>query len=353
MKQKLSDNELQAASEIIDARLDDIVGQPAAKARIKDGLLGMLAEDGFMAPELYYAPPGIGKSHLLEAKKELVKTLTTNQDNPKGRKCIYFETGKGTQTPLTFFTKCLVPHVHDTDSVLFIDEAHEASKGVLNLLRTALEPKVARDCKIVRMGDEGEILWNPYRHSMVLATNEIDKIPVPLVGRMEVITLVTYTDDQISQILFRALAKSGIQFHEGSLMEISRCARGTARDMVNWCNAIRRDLAIKGKKTINKADVKEILMKRGVLPMGVTLNELNTLLLLERHGESQLNILACMNQRAVAEQREDERYLKMRGFLTVAQKRCLTVAGRDYLQSLRDEKYIAKAIAAHDGIAVS
>lgn len=337
------DERLAAADEMISQDFKEIIGQEQAKARARQTLLGVICENGFMPSQLYTAPPGVGKSLFMRVMKGLVKKVTATPNNLKGRKTIYFESGKAMKTPLMFFTDCLVKHVHDTDAVIFGDEIHEAKPGVLSLIRDCLEPDVKRSPKLVKLGDDGEVLFNPLRHSILIATNKIDMLDDALVSRFERNNLVPYSDEEMEQILFKGLKDSGIVFHPNSLRKLAECARGTGRDVVAMCNSVRRYLAIARKNTINKDDVAIIIAQRETLPVGVTLQELKTLILLEKYGPSQLQSLAAKNGVSSAEQKTFEKYLYSRGFLNVEGVRILTEAGHNYLAMLRESNLIEKA----------
>lgn len=316
----------------IQTAFSDVIGQTVARERIGEILLSSVVEGGFIAPTLLVAPPGLGKSKLLNVIKSLLK-------EPLGRRVIYFRTGKSTGSPSEFLEEVLIGHMTDKKAVLAIDEYHEATPGVKNLLREMVETTTAREPQLVKRGDL-EFVFNPLMHSIFLATNRVDEVDPALLSRMERIDLVPYSDDEMEGILFQGLEAEGIHFHGNTLRAIAECNRGSARDIIHWINAIRRHIGIEGKKTVNKDDVREIIRKREAFPRGVTKNELRILRLLIKHGELQMKELASMRGCSPSEENADERYLLAKHFMTIDVKRQVTPEGRAYVRDLISEGFI-------------
>ena len=321
-----------AAAKVIQSQFAPIIGQTNAKDRLKDVCLSPIVEDGYFAPLLIIAPVGTGKTRIIRALKAILKETLA-------RKVINFESGAEMGTPLSFFEDVLIPYVHDKDCVMIVDELHKASKGIMSTIHDMLDITVERGVKVVKKADY-ECVINLNRHAFIFATSEVDKLDPALLSRCERIDLTLYTDDEMEQILFQGLEKSGITFNENSLRAIAECNRGSARDVVKWYNAINRHVAIAEKSTINKKDVAEIIRKQEMFPKGVSKCELQTLLHLEKAGELQMKELANRNLCTPSEQNANERYLFQKGLITVDVKRKLTVAGREYLVTLRKEGFI-------------
>lgn len=328
---------LEEAERLIDEEFGSIVGQTQAKRQIKSILMGAVAENGYCANCILAASVGYGKSRFLRAIHSLAKSVL-------GRKRIYFESGAETGSPASFFEETLIPFVHQCDSILFIDECHASPTPVKNILRDLIDPNIKRTTKVVRYRD-GEVEFNPFRNAMFLASNKVDELDSALLSRLEMIQLIPYADLEMEEILWQGLAEDNIIFNEQTLKSIAECNRGSARDSVLWINAIRRHVALKGvgangQKTINKKDCADIIRSRQTLPRGVTLTELNTLVILEKYGPQQLRELAAKNQCSSSEQVIYERHLKMHNFIRVEVKRELTIQGREFLAELRVENFI-------------
>lgn len=326
--------QIKAAEKVIDGELAKIVGQEQAKARIKQILLGALADEGFMPPVLIVAPPGVGKSHILKIWNALVRCLLE-------KRVLQFATGEECGTRTSFMEDVLMGHVDGKKAHVSVDEAHEAKKPVLNLFRSLLEPCVNRLNRVLQVPmSDATVTWNPHLNSMTLATNQIDKLDPALVSRCERIDLSLYSDEEMEEILQRALKGANIRFNENTLRLVAMCNRGTARDLIHWQNSIRSFASIAGKNTINKDDIFEIIKRREALPLGVSKAELKTLLYLEKFGPMQLRQLAARNLCESREQSTNEKYLLYRGLITVDVRRKLTTEGRKYLIELRKGGFI-------------
>lgn len=321
-----------AAVKVINANFAPIVGQENAKDRLSDVCLSPIVEDGYFAPLLIIAPVGTGKTKIVRALKAILKETL-------GRKIINFESGAEMGTALSFFEDVLIPHVHDKDCVMIVDELHKASKSIMSTLHDMLDITMERGTKLVKKADY-ECVVNLNRHAFIFATSEVDKLDPALLSRCERIDLTLYTDEQMEQILFQGMEATGITFNENSLRAIAECNRGSARDVVKWYNAINRHVSIAEKSTINKKDVAEIIRKMEMFPRGVSKLEMKTLLHLEKAGELQRKELANRNLCTPSEQEANERYLFQKGLITVDTKRKLTADGRAYLVEMRKEGFI-------------
>lgn len=322
-----------APSAVIDSHFASIVGQDDAKSRLKDIMAGPLVEDGFMAPTLLYAPPGYGKTHFVEACKRIAKALMPE------RKTVSFKSGDEMGTVNIFFEDVLIPHVEGKEMIMFVDEFHKADAGVRSLVHRMLEITSRRESKTVTKG-KYEVTINPYMHGFVLATNRIDLLDPALVSRLERVNLSQYSDCEMETMLFNELKNHKIIFNDNTLRKIAECNRGNARDIIKWSNMIRRYVAIESKKSINKEDVATLLRKAQVYPLGVTQNELQTLIHLYQSGPLQLRMLANRNGCSSSEQNCNESYLFKCGLITVEVLRKLTPKGVEYLKELMADKFI-------------
>lgn len=321
------------ATRKVQERFAPLTGQPLAKEALTEIIVGGLEEEGFIAPTFIVGATGFGKTAVLDATRASLKDLYPS------RKKIYYQSAKEMESADAFFEDCLVPHMHGQDATLVIDEFHEAPAGCQSIIRQAVEVTSARASKEIKRKD-WTFLYEPNRHAIFLATNRIDKVDPAIVSRFERIDLESYTDEDIEQILFRGLQEHGYHFHENSLRILAECGRGNARDVIHWQNAVRRYLAIAGKMTLNKEDVRTILRRKRTLPLGVTRNELKTLLILEGHGGQQLAALAARNLCSSDEQKSNEKYLNARGLIRIDGVRYISDDGRAYLAELRKGKFI-------------
>lgn len=318
----------------IQSHFQPIIGQHTAKLRLQKIIAGIEVEQGFMTPTAIFAPPGLGKTLLLSAARKAVKEVS-------GRKVIYFSSGCELGTPTTIFEDVLTPHVDDKEVFMVVDEFHEAPLKVQEIIRSMIEITTARSSKEIQSRNgEHNVVINPNKFSLLIATNEHDKVIPALMSRLERIDLALYSDEEMEEILFAGLKDDGIRFNDNTLRQLAECNRGSARDIVKWVNCVRLHLALLGKKSVNREDVAAIIKDRETFPQGVTRSELATLLNLAKHGDLQLKELAAKHLCSAAEQIARERYLLQCGFMTIDGKRHLTKDGREYLQTLRDSGFL-------------
>jgi Holliday junction resolvasome RuvABC ATP-dependent DNA helicase subunit len=321
------------AKKLIKAAFAPFIGQAAAKAKIEQKILAALANGGWMSPLLIVAPAGLGKSALFEIIIGLVRAIL-------GRRFVEFERGEecGSRTA---FADVYINHVHDKPVAMKIDEFHEAKPAIRSMIRSLVQPRADRSSTTIRAYGDNEITYDPFKNWFLLATNEVDKLDAPFLSRMDRIDLELYSAEELETMLQRNLQGADIKFNDNTLRDIADANRGTGRDIVKWGDAIRNHCAVTGKNSLNKADVAAILKTQQTYPLGVTPNELRTLLVLEEKGPQQLKQLAAANLVQVKEQNANELYLLQKGLIVTHPLRSLTQQGIAYLAELRKGKFIA------------
>ena len=340
---KLSDYEINKLRKDIDNIFKDTIGQNAAKERIKHWALGAAASDGYMKPLFIGGEPGLGKTHIINA---IVKILPVATPEKKGN-IIMVEKGSELGTFTSFMDEIVIKYISDRDGAIIVDEMHEAHPKTQNSIRAMIQPDVERKAVTFSHNDY-PICVDPKKFTWVFASNEVDKFKRAFQSRVLSIDLQPYTAEEIAEMLVNMVEKNGLKFNEDSIMPLARTSRGTARDMVDMVNDLVKTIAIRGKTTISKEDVRDLLKVRDMLPEGLKRNELRTLLFLESDGPLQLQQIACRNGLTSAEQKVHESYLFRQGFLTVDSRRELTAAGRAYLDDLRKHHFIPARKTSND-----
>jgi len=303
------------------------IGQTTAIAKIVDLWSGHYFDEGHVPPHIVTAPPGLGKTHLLEIIRKIAREV--------GKTPIFTSSGAELGTRLAF-GEFLVQHMSGKPATLIVDEYHESSVGVQNAFRSMIEVTSMRKPREVKFSDDLIFTFDPAIHTVVLGTNRLDLVAAPLRTRLENVELNQYSDEEIEAILVQMLTDYGLEFEYGTLRMIAEANRGNARDIILWGQSIKRRVAQFQRKTVTTEDVYAILKLREILPKGLNKSELSILLALERCGQLQKQELAARIGCCSKEVEAHEKYLWRREFVRNDGKRVLTAKGHEYLNYLRN-----------------
>ena len=317
----------------LQAHFSNTVGQHAAISKIVDLWGGHYYDEGHIPAHLITAPPGLGKTHLLENIRKMARAL--------GRKPLFVNSGKELGTRLDFGEVC-VREMQGKTATLIIDEFHEAAAGVQNAFRSMIEVSAVRKPREVKFSDDLIFTFDPTIHTVVLGTNRLDLVDEPFRTRLEIVELEQYSDEEIEEILTQMLRGSQISFEDGSLRMIAECNRGNARDIISWGGSVKRRIASLHKKNVDSTDVVSILKTKGILPKGVNKSELAILLALESSSGLQQQVLAAKCGCSPSEIKAHEKYLWRREFVRNEGNRHITKNGEEYLRYLRNCGFLAE-----------
>lgn len=314
--------------------LQPIIGQTAAKERIVQWILGAKASDDYTAPLLICGQVGIGKSKFLDA---IVKIIAIAWPERKGN-INFFAKGEDLGSASTFLEDYAANYLSDKNGGLICDELHGASKTVLGLLRSCLQPDSTRKPVKIKHGD-GEIIVDLRKHCMVFASDRAEaKLDPALLSRLTIICLMEYSDLEMEQILFQCARENNIIFNDSTLSILSKCFRGTARDVPKILNELFGLISSRGKLTVNKTDIKDLLNARRQFLLGLTAPEVKILVDLE-HGPQQLQVLAFKQGMEPLHFKPLRILPFRRGLIEVGARHQLTDKGREYLKELRQHHY--------------
>jgi len=348
MKQIKKLNKAQAVK-LMTERFATIVGMTAAKARITQIILSALVDD-YLPPIAIIATKGLGKTKLIMVLLSFIEDIL-------GREVVWFPRGEDLGTRIQFVEKTMIPLFNDRDAVIGIDEVHEWKPNVQSFVRSLIEVTAERAPKTVRAIGDSEVTYDPLRNGFVIATNKLEKLDAPLLSRFEQIRLPLYSLGEMEQIVRLIAKKVQIKLSATAVKMIAEANRGTARDVVQWLDNVRSYLNTTGKKELDEKGALEVIKTREVFPQGVNSDELKTLLLLEKAalsienkgGEMQLKELAGANGVTSAEQNANETFLRQKQFIRTRGTRSLTIAGAEYLKTLRKLDFIPELKKAGKG----
>ena len=195
-------------------RLDDFVGQQAARENLRVFIAAAKARDEALDHVLFFGPPGLGKTTLAQiVARELG---------------VGFRATSGPVIAKSGDLAALLTNLEDGD-VLFIDEIHRLQPAVEEVLYPAME-----DRALDRMIGEGpsarSVRIDLPRFTLVGATTRQGLLTTPLRDRFGIpVRLQFYTVDELTRVVTRAAGLLELPVSPDGAAEIARRARGTPR----------------------------------------------------------------------------------------------------------------------------
>ena len=152
--------------------------------------------------------------------------------------------------------------------------------------------------------------------------------------RMERIDLEEYKLDELGEIVMMGL--DGYTVEPKTLTEVSTVLRGNARAAQKMATKIRLHLDAKDKKHFDKQDWASLCDRIGILPLGLSVQELNLMRYMARKKATRLTELAAITGLSKgAIQKDYELYLSKMGLMEIQPEgRSLTSKGLEYLNEL-------------------
>ena len=182
--------------------------------------------------------------------------------------------------------------------------------------------------------DDYNVDFDFSRLSFVFCTTEAQQVFHALMDRMERIDLEEYQLDELGKIVMLGL--DGYTVEPETLKEVSTVLRGNARAGQKMAVKIRLLLDAKGKTRFGRGDWKMLQDKLGILPFGLSVQELNLMRYMARKKATRLTELAAITGLSKgAIQKDYEMYLSKMGLMEIQPEgRSLTTKGLDYLNEL-------------------
>ena len=311
-----------------DTYFPDIIGQERVKKALGFYIDGF-KETNCIPHLMFTAPRGCGKTTMatamaknLYADGAIKPLITINCSTIKSLK--------------QFFNMIVIPHMVERDATVLFDECSELPKDVTMALLTITNPN--KDNRNEFSYEDYNVVFDFRRLSFMFATTEGQSIFHALMDRMERIDLEEYKLDELGQIVLMGL--DGYTVDKKTLEGISSVLRGNARAGQKMAMKMKLYLDSQSKKHFNEKDWKELCGKLGILPLGISVQELNLMRYMARKKATRLTELAAITGLSKgAIQKDYELYLSKMGLMEIQPEgRSLTTKGLEYLNELDGNK---------------
>jgi Holliday junction DNA helicase RuvB len=302
---------------------DEYIGQEHVKANVQVLLTAAKMRGDMPEHILFYGPPGVGKTTLAHL---VASTLEVPLKSTSG---VAIERAADLASILTNL---------EPGTVLFIDEIHQLSRKIEELLYPALESG-SLDI-ILGKGPSArtvELSLPPF--TLVGATTRMAQLSSPLRSRFGggVYQLDFYSDEDLSAIIARSAKKLGIDAGQDVIDTIAERSRATPR-IANALLKRVRDFGEVHNKKLTRAVCDEAFSLFGIDSLGLTKDDRRYLTTLQnsfKGGPAGVRALAsALHEDIDTVENVYEPYLLRLGFIErSSQGRVLTDAGKRYLLS--------------------
>ena len=235
-------------------RLDDFVGQKAARANLKVFIEAARGRGEALDHVLFVGPPGLGKTTLAQI---MARELGVN-----------FRATSGPVIAKAGDLAALLTNLEERD-VLFIDEIHRLNPAVEEILYPAME-----DYQLDLIIGEGpaarSVKIDLARFTLVAATTRLGLLTTPLRDRFGIpVRLEFYTVEELRAIVTRGARILGLPLTEDGGEEIARRARGTPRIAGRLLRRVRDFATVAGAEKVTRQIADEALSRLDVDALGL------------------------------------------------------------------------------------
>ncbi|MEZ5812461.1 MAG: Holliday junction branch migration DNA helicase RuvB [Rhizobiaceae bacterium] len=235
-------------------RLDEFVGQQAARANLKVFIEAAKSRGEALDHVLFVGPPGLGKTTLAQI---MARELGVN-----------FRSTSGPVIAKAGDLAALLTNLEDRD-VLFIDEVHRLNPAVEEILYPAME-----DYQLDLIIGEGpaarSVKIELARFTLVAATTRLGLLTTPLRDRFGIpVRLDFYTTEELEKIVRRGARIMGLAIADDGALEIARRARGTPRIAGRLLRRVRDFADVAGAGEVTRPVADEALSRLEVDSVGL------------------------------------------------------------------------------------
>ena len=211
------------------------------------------------------------------------------------------------------------------------DECHNLENKIQQLLLSAID--VSDEIKREIPTDFGGMKFNLRHHIFLFMSSEPDGLFPPLKNRMEEISMTSYKQSELGEILKRRC--KSISFGEQVVDIVASHLRGNPRSAEQMAKKIMGYCGLKKTSTFTAKDWQDFQYVNDVKPFGLTGNEIEVMKALIQRSECSLNDLrAATNLSRGAIMNDCEPYLTQLRFMRVETKRKITSKGREMWETI-------------------
>ncbi len=301
--------------------LEEYVGQEKVKDNLSIYIQAAKMRGEPLDHTLLYGPPGLGKTTLA---KIIANEMGVNLRETSG--------------PAIEKKKDLVSLLTNLEpgDVLFIDEIHQLSRAIEEILYPAME-----DCAIDIIFGEGAAARSVHidlnKFTLVGATTRSGQLTAPLRDRFGVIfRLELYSPEELAVIVKRSAGILGVEISDDGALEIASRSRGTPRIANRLLKRVRDVAQVYHEPVVNERTARLALDRFEIDELGLDdfdRGMLRTIIRNYNGGPVGLETLAAaMGEEAVTIEDVYEPYLMQIGFLQrTSRGRCVTSAAYRHL----------------------
>ena len=285
-------------------RFQDYIGQESLKETIGISIEAAKSRDETVDHLLFYGPPGLGKTTLAHV--------------------IAHETGRGlrsTSGPALERPGDLAAILTNLEAgeILFIDEIHRLSRGVEEVLYSAMED-FSLDLVVGKGPGARSIRLELPKFTLLAATTRFGDLSGPLRDRFGIVErLDFYTPEEIERIVKRSARILEVELAKGAAAEIAGRARMTPRVANRLLKRVRDYAQVKGRVPVDAITAREALEQLQVDELGLDRADrelLSVIIKNYRGGPVGLGTLAAATrQEQVTIEEVHEPYLLQAGLL--------------------------------------
>jgi Holliday junction DNA helicase RuvB len=320
-----------------DAIMPKIIGQNVAKAQVRQRILSFFRTKGFLAPILFEAPRGYGKTCFVRSMGKRLVSQVTGEPKP------FVEITGGTLKSVGALIDAIGKYLAGPDGgsqevTVFIDEIHAADKKVRDFLLSFISPSAEGRSRVLHNGQEFEVDFRFL--TFFMATTDSDKLSEAFKSRCNRIVLNLYTKSEMKQILDQYL-DSMAKLHglprptvsEEVAEDLVSICRRTPRFAVKRADDLVQFCANENTTKLGRKEFRKYVKAFDIHPCGLNANEIRVLQALQDGGAMTLNALVgrtALEKRMI--QQDCETILHENGLIIIDGKRSITGKGRDVLR---------------------